>query len=98
MHVDEAAMRGLELALVALFRNNIASAHNLVPDPPGAQVRHRNTSSRGGIDAPSVRPSPQPGHCRIDGYTPCRRNSQYSKYRASASTGAPMAMASMIDD
>ena len=46
----------------------------------------------------AVERSPQPGHDVSDGYTPCSRSSQNSKYRASGSTGAPAASASVIDD
>ena len=64
---------------VALFKNSIASGDNRVPATPGAHARHRRTASFAGIAAPSLSPAPQAGHCRIDGYTPCNRNNQYSK-------------------
>ena len=65
----------------------------------GAQRRQTNTCSRGGITAPPLQRTPlHAGHSRDAGYTPCSRSSQYSKYRASGSIGAPAAIASTIDD
>ena len=68
------------------------SAARLAPEGVIARHQHRGAA----VSRPSA--APQVWHASSDGYTPCRRSSQYSKYRASGSMRTPAPIASTTED